>query len=576
MGGTVLVAEQGGGLTTALRARAGAAGMTAHCGVALTTRLPIEHPALVDAIRRPLPTDRREILAAVADVVGTDLLVIDEGELLEQPTVELLIELAETIEVVVGVHRGIASAATVCAALTGAGFESVELGLIDAPAEIDEPAAIGGRRIRRLDARLESLGSDAEAWLARVGVLGGPATTAVVGAPPKVLVDQRLAHLDGGTWAAPTSLIERAVHRLAAADLDAERRALAEVVDDGLTAARLLSEAGDRVAAACAARAGLGEARSADERASLLAFVAAGGSDVDGAAAVAALLRRERPREASSLLVAAGSRSLLYGEQLALGRQLGDDAARRAALEQAGTAEREVLRARWWLEYRPPATPPVDPMLADVLSWWTAGAMLPGERWHRSAAPTDDLDLSRWQWSIELLALGLDRGPDDPRLCEALAELDRQARSIGRQSWSAFAAGAAAIAAVHRADALPDAIDALPPVAEADLAPHLPRSFVLAHRAVALADLGRTQDAFAALDPLADEVSAAARSLRAWATAEVELAAGHPVRAARVGEHHPGGSSPGDVLLAVASSWGAFEAGLPFTPARPPNGRGPR
>jgi len=88
--------------------------------------------------------------------------------------------------------------------------------------------------------------------------------------------------------------------------------------------------------------------------------------------------------------------------------------------------------------------------------------------------------------------------------------------------------------------------------------PALPTALLVAHRAVALADLGATADALdAAPEPTGAVI--VERALRAWARAEAEWAGGHPVAARRAADAIADLDVPPAWLARVCGAWASWE-----------------
>ena len=178
---------------------------------------------------------------------------------------------------------------------------------------------------------------------------------------------------------------------------------------------------------------------------------------------MAALLACELASEIADL--APGTADAALDAGIARQLDLADRADRVAGLPVDAT---EAVRTREWLQ----ATPLGESAVA-----------------HPTDADTpDDLDAVRWRWqrSIALAVIG------SARLDALVAPPPREPSTS--DAWHTTVAQLAALSAAHRDGPTDAVLDALAPT---DVHPSLPRALVDAHRAVLLADLGRSTDAVA-------------------------------------------------------------------------------
>lgn len=540
--------------------------------VGLETDLAIPYPALTAALRQRLPDDHGEAVEIVVAAAGGGLLAVDDAEHLDEPSIELLVGLADRLPLAVGLHPGRGRAREVLgrfggwprvrpprlgdAALRelvsdwrGGGDADVDPDAIVARAAglpgVARALTLGGwfeaSMTARYGALLDALEPEDRCWLLACTLAPDGFDLDRIGEPPPALIELGVAPFDGATCGLVGELL---VARSDESQLAGARRRLADRADDAAHRSSLLLAAGDRAAAVAAARAALAdESLQADRRATLAALAA--DEDTTRLEAARVLLQRERPREAIELLDALSESAK------------GDPAAtllRAIALRQRDDARRWPL-----LDHLDPTDAHHRTELDRQRCW--ADGRIDSIRMHATAsvpdpAAAEDLDRARWLWHAALLARAVDGSED--WLSEQLEGL--AARDDVPAAWRQLGRHARALQRWHLEGASVELDGALDRVAE----PALPAVVVDAHRAVALADTGTTAEALGlAPEPAGEAVE---RALAAWARAEAEWAAGHPVAARRAAEAVAALDTPPAWLAQVCAAWAAWETGETVVP----------
>jgi DNA-binding CsgD family transcriptional regulator len=546
----LLVAEPGTGLSTALRQRAVACGDPVFVAPCIASTVPINAAALARAVGQALPPHADAAHEMIVAAVGDGVLVIDDAQLLDPLGRQIVERLVGRIRLVVGARP---AAAADLAVLLGCDVEWLP------PASIPSgDARSEAHRRRLLSCRLDELGAESVTWLASAAavarVLAADGTISVdaslLDAPPDAMTRQRVVVPTSFGWSVPwADLAHEASARQSPAWVTAALTAAAARCSNAADASDLYAAGNDVAAAAKSALAALSTESSADRRALLevrVAMAGEGGEQLHRAAG--ALVARELVEDARRLEV---SHQLPADISLAIARQL-DDEARRVSILEAAQAT------------LPPATRRRESLLLRGLpADGDADAPPPQVEW-----VDEDLDAARLAWGFAVLAAAAAGDVQALRRHQAIAS----AKAGGRAAWATTGRQLGAIIDLHADGAAPADLDAGD---ERAAHPVLPSAVVVAHRVVGLVDAGRTGEALHLLEAAPLGTAPQMRALSKWVTAEVELAAGHPVRALRAvtadpaqpglasiaGELDEPAHSPAETLAAVAAAWGAFESG---------------
>ena len=582
-----LVGERGCGLTFEARRLASTLAPEVLWSPGLATALPLRFAPFVRSVGGPLPDDVEAAADRVVDTVGDGVLVIDDAHLLDEASTELLARLCTRVKIVATAAQPHVSRLQAVLGVTPrriepmtpeaiarlAPFDTSPVRLAQIAHETGGLAGVIVELVRRVDGtvsaaryrqwgeRLDGLGADAIEWIASFDVLAGAlaasetrrGSVVLLGAsPPASLVDQQIVRVDGdNVELLHTALAAVARQRRSQSWVSSVLGTAARRSGDDAKASDLFEAAGEPVLAAEHARRAIQHASDPDRLAVLVARASRGGAPDEVAHAARGLIKREL---VDHLAVLSETVAVPTWARLACAR-LSDDEATRCelvALMPEGVVDGDLAFER-------------DRTLATL-----SGRRLP----MAVGAPGDvdaDLDGRRLAWGSAVLD-AVRSG--DVNGANALAVA---AGAIGseRPAWKWTGRTLTAIVSFHADGTLDGDLDA--PVG---LHPVIARAVLDAHRVVALADSGRSGDAFTLLDHTLNGASPLTRSLRRWAVAEAELAAGHPVKALRAAAQAPDAASPtalltlsdttADVLATLAGAWGAFESGADLPAAVQP------
>ncbi len=584
-----LVGERGCGLTFEARRLASSLAHEVLWSPGLATALPLRFAPFVRSVGGPLPDDVDAAADRVVDTVGDGVLVIDDAHLLDEASTELLGRLCTRVRIVATAAQPHVSRLQAVLGVTPRRIEPMTLEAIAQLAPFDaspvrvaqiahETGSLAGvivELVRRVDGtvsearyrqwgeRLDGLGAEAIDWIASFDVLAGAlgasetrrGSIVLVGAsPPAALVDQQIVRVDGDnvellhTALAAVARKGRSRSWVSSVLVAAARRS----GDDAKTS-DLFEAAGEPALAAEHARRAIEHASDPDRLAVLVARASRGGAPDEVACAARGLIKRELVDHLAVWSETAGAPTWA---RLACARQSDDEATRceLVALMPDGVVDEDLAFER-------------DRTLAT----------LSGRRLPMAGGPGNvdvDLDGRRLAWGSAVLDAARS---GDVNGANALAAA---AGAIGseRPAWKWTGRTLTAIVSFHADGTIDGEL-----VAPVGVHPVIARSVLDAHRVVALADAGRSGDAFTLLDNTLNGTAPLTRSLRRWAVAEAELAAGHPVKALRAATQALDAASPtalltlsdttADVLATLAGAWGAFESGadlpVPVHPAWP-------
>ncbi len=306
-----LVGEAGIGKTTLIRAAAAATGRKLHEGGGFATLSWRPYYALERATGRSLSGEPRQTAATVEQVVGPDVLFVDDLQWTDTGTQAVLEFLAGRIDIVTAVRSGDPGAASAlamlsrarCEVLTIHGLDQASASAVARRAQPDlsdlavsrivdhaggnplliEELAHHGRGspslARALLRQLDDLDVDERQAVEFLAVAGRPLPHKTIGPAGARLIELGLAREDGDRVTTRHALIAEAV--VDGLEEDAKRehhRRLAGILTDPAEQARHLAASGDGRGAARVALAGLEATTEPRARAALLA-VAAESSD---------------------------------------------------------------------------------------------------------------------------------------------------------------------------------------------------------------------------------------------------------------------------------------------------------
>lgn len=577
--------------------------LAGHCRVAVALRTPHRlPPAALSALRRtaagwyclaPLPADEA---AALAQRVAPQLASGAVAEVVRraggQPlAVECLARHAA--------GRGLTEAAS---------GPSPALAASVPPAA--EPA--GTDLAYAVATALADLTRPARTAMAALGLLGRPATLALLGPGAEELIDAGLVHrVDGDVLPVSPYVAEVAAGLLDAPARAALHRRLAELVPPA-EAARHLAAAGDPQAAYRAAVAAATAASTAGERAELLFFAChLPGATPDPQVrldAGAAALRAGRPRAALRVLgeldaasglgqtgpTARGGSSdlaaaVLRGEALL---QAGDPAAAARAVadlpppgdtDLAAARDRVVLLAQLATDPAGAADaatelaarhgdPPAHPGLRGALAAVRAAQRRPG--WEYALASAAEAagaagEASTARWSAWLLVATL---AEDGRLAESAQAAQAAARACAADaaySWQVRFLAAALWCAALRGAGLDEVVRQAGDLADRTL-PAEAHEYAVAAASLAEADGGLLAPARARLATPAGPAPASLAALRDWVAREAAWLDGQPERAAAAPPAPGTAAGLVDGLRRITAYWAAYDGAPAGAAPQPP------
>ena len=492
-------------------------------------------------------------------MAGDDPLIVDDAHLLDTDSIELLVRFSADHPIVLGVHPGNDGAVhllerfghlpvigpqpvdddVIGALVTTWARPGVETNAVTRRSSglpgVARALAIGGslesamidsyRRLARL------LSADERRWIAAAMVAPERLDRTELRPPPKRLAELDLVDLDNNS-VRPALFGELVISETEPADLNSVRSGLADQVSDQIARARLLNDAGEHQAATEVASDALTGSQTADDRATLAGLAATDCGS--GRFAAGLLVERERPAEAAELLerMCGCDDSETVELRCAISRQL-DTPDRWSLIDSLAPTSPESVRQRSWgnceitTDHANESLP--DPVIAD------------------------DLDAARFRWHQHIARTTvLASGPES-----ATPALDSLAdRGEVAPSWRQLATHVATMRQLHREGATREMADAL----IRNELPALPTSLLDAHRMIAFADIGDSASALA-LQTVHEPISPMDRALQAWARAESELAAGHPVAAARVADSATHVDLPPAWMAQVCRAWAVWDVG---------------
>lgn len=504
-----------------------------------------------------LDDDAGSMAGRLRTVLGGSGLVIDDAHLLPPEALDVVDDLARDHDVTLGAHPGEGNWGLLHARWRDRSIEWVEPATTELVAAVigqtgtgdpHETAALADRvgplpgvgralaagdplataTLDRLAAIVDGLDDLALDWILDVALLPAGVAHPDLADPPETF---GLSHPLLGV---PRIVADVATAAAGQTRVALRRQTLADRIDDPIVRARLLLDAGAVDDARAVAAHALSSIDDPDRRATLAAI--ASSDDASALLAASLLVARERPDEAAEVLRRVDDRD--GGDAIvvraAVGRQLDHD-------------------ERWALLDRLPVDGPEH---RRQRSWFDALTEDPSPA-HESTAPpdpttTDDLDVARWAWTTHAVSVP----------CELAAVAETLDRPGLNDSWQQFVRHLGALDRWHRVGVDRETVELL----RVECVPALPRVVLDAHRAVALADLGDTSTAIDIAAGL-PTTAPSERMLAAWATAEVELAAGRPLAAVRATAAVDGIDHPFVTPTLLVRAWATWEASEPHQPA---------
>lgn len=535
-----------------------------HVDLSQVTQVVAQSAAHVAAQLASLLDEGRE--AHDGDVIVD--ITADDAHLLPSAELDVLAELSIRYRCVIGVHPGEGRATEVFARFPNAvivqptlvGHDGLRqlLAALDVPTDrhtkvlqqssglpgVARAIAIGGPMHQAMFVRYDALASQLDpasrAWVVRAELAPTDEDRLLLPPPPDQLVSLFLAD-EHARRCHITPLVDR-VLMSSQNTLRNVREELAAILTDPISRAQLLRDNGEDADAAAVALAHVEGEPDPDRRATLLACATT--TPTRSLSAASALLQRERPDEASTVL------QQLTGDSDVV------HAVDRTRLE-AQLARQLELPDRWQLVSRM-----FDGPLSNELtrqSNWFAGVPLPlpsiDAPLPRPEA-VDDLDVARLAWNHALIGvIDSDIAERSDRYFHwqnAATELRREA-SVN-QSWLTMLGQAEALHRLATTGPSSDIVDLL----IATATPSLPRALLDACRVLALADAGDSSNSLA-VTPTVAPTAPVERSLWAWARAEAEYAAGHPLAAIRAAQGAEEFHGIAAVLARACAAWAALD-----------------
>jgi DNA-binding CsgD family transcriptional regulator len=587
-GGVMFVGEAGGGRSSVLEAAA-EVHPTARRGTGLELVQDVPHLALAMALRAAPPTaSPADVADWVVRTAGPGPLVVDDADLADVWSQDVLVELVGHMPLATvfeeGRHDGLrarmSSAGAVDVGIGPLG-DDVALHLLESlPPDaaglvlrraggnarllVDlRDGGLSARSVRILEASLERLGGSARRAVARLSLAGGELDVRALGEGGEELLRT--------TWCSDAGVVVRlhrgligefAVQLLDETALRAEHAELARsfgVAGDGAAAARHLADSGESSAARRLALDTASTTEDGGVRTACLALAARCSPDddpvlLDAADSLLQLGRISPARELVERSTIEDDRRQVLASRV---RRLdGDHAGALSAIDQvvdrtaAAARNEDGLLGIWpgWHPERAGST-----ALAALATWprppSTAVADLRG-------SGGGEEELVQRIAVIALLAL-------DAKAAEADAATLSLARWCASQpvpAWRMAGEIARRLLSFH----LGEALDSDDLVATGS-------SFLAAHAALALADLGRVSEALRALPTPATRATGEA-AIAAWVSAEVNLVAGRLQAARRdalESMRSAGPSFPTFPLAVLTAAWAAADAGEDHPPVSP-------
>ena len=548
----------------------------------------IEHPDGTDASADVVAALDDQLATLPAGDGQTYDIAVDDAHLLTAVELDVIAELATRHRVVLGMHPGEGIADEVVARfsqippvapspLSDGELRSM-LSSLAVPADqhdelvqrssglpgVARALALGGVLRSAMQGRYRALAGQLDEasvlWIALSELAPTESDRALLAPPPKQLISLRLV-VPGTNRCRITALTE-VVMELSADRLDDVRLQLAEIIADPISRAMLLRDGGHLEAAAALASEHATREPDPDRRASLLTL---GATDLFGRLLAAeALLQRERPQEARALLEDP------HTDSTAADSTAADSVApSRLLIAQAQAARQLELADRWTLVEELSPETPGDERRRQLQ--WFAGHPLPPPPMRRTVPHPDgtvDLDAARWEWHRSLL--GLIDAPIAER-AERQVEWKAACRETleGGSTWRTTFDQFEALMQLSAAGP----VMGVGALGTTSVRPSLPRALVEACQMLAWADAGASNKSLAQT-PTSIPTAPIERSLWAWARAEAELAAGHPLAALRVAHDAAPFRGTAAVFARTCAAWAALDVGEPIVAPSPDESAG--